>query len=72
MKNTVRDSKRQLKMSDLQKRIEDLEAQVKKLTAEIAPPVNNVQDEVRHLIRVLGPDGAAKELNRRNRLRRAI
>lgn len=60
---------------DLKKRIETLEAQVKALTEMLCPkapqtPVE-IQAEVRELIRRLGPDGAAKEINRRNSLRKA-
>lgn len=56
----------------LEKRIADLERRLDVLTRELAPPVTDIEAEVDHLIQTLGPDKAAEEINRRNRLKRRI
>lgn len=57
----------------LEKRIEELERRVGVLMKEICPkaPLTDVEiyEEVDRLVQELGPKEAAKEINRRNRLR---
>lgn len=59
-------------LETLKKELEQVKKQVKALTDVLAPPMTNVQAEVSHLVRTLGPKKAAEEINRRNRLRKAI
>lgn len=54
-------------MTDLEKKISDLETKVKQLIDIIAPPMDKVT--INNLVRTLGPDEAAREINRRNKLR---
>lgn len=58
----------------LEKRIAGLERKLEALMKELCPaaPLSDeeIYAEVDHLIQTLGPDKAAEEINRRNRLRR--
>ena len=56
--------------TDLEKRINDLEAKVKQLTDIIVPTTDKMA--INNLVRDLGPDEAAKEINRRAKLRRTL
>lgn len=60
----------------LKKEMAELRKMVNALMQAVCPPVKQtdaeIQAEVRHLVRTLGPDGGAKEINRLNRLRRHV
>ena len=55
-------------MDALKKQVEYLTAQVERLTDIVAPTTDSA--EINRLVMTLGADGAAKEINRRNRLRK--
>lgn len=59
--------------ADLEKRIAELERKVEFLVKQVCPDMPRTKAEifaeVQHLVRTLGPDKAAEEINRRNSLR---
>lgn len=57
-------------LDTLKKEVAELKAQVEHLTNILSPPMDKA--EIRRLVQMLGPDEAAKEINRRAKLRKVI
>lgn len=61
-----------VEIEDLKKRVADLERRLDIITRELCPTPTDIEAEVDDLVQRLGSDGAAKEINRRYRLKRAV